>query len=127
MRAFRYGDTEYFWIANYQSVLISHPDDKLNGADFSQVKDVHGNLIVPPMVKIAREDGNGFYSYWWRRLGREEPVEKLSYAKHFFAWNWVFGTGFYIDDIEEEARHWQASMIENLAVSFSRITLAKTG
>ena len=127
MRAFRYGDNEYFWIANYQSVLISHPDDKLNGADFSQVKDVHGNLIVPPMVKIARENGSGYYSYWWRRLGREEPVEKLSYAKHFSAWNWAFGTGFYIDDIEEEARHWQASMIENLAVSFSRITLAKTG
>ena len=127
LRQFRYGENDYFWISNYQSTLISHPDDKLHGADFSQIKDVKGALIVPPMVDIARKDGSGYYSYWWKRLGTEEPVEKLSYAKHFPEWEWVFGTGFYIDDIEQESQRWIAMMIDDLQKAFTQITIANTG
>lgn len=127
LRQFRYGENDYFWISNYQSTLISHPDDKLHGADFSQIKDVNGALIVPPMVEIARKDGSGYYSYWWKRLGTEEPVEKLSYAKHFPEWEWVFGTGFYIDDIEQESQRWIAVMIDDLQKAFTQITIANTG
>ncbi|GAK53381.1 methyl-accepting chemotaxis sensory transducer with Cache sensor [Candidatus Moduliflexus flocculans] len=127
LRLLRYGENDYFWVSNYQSTLISHPDDKLNGADFSQIKDVKGNLIVPPMVEIARKQGTGYYSYWWKRLGTEEPIEKLSYAKHFQEWEWVCGTGFYIDDIEKEAQRWIDSMIDDLRKAFAQITIANTG
>lgn len=127
LRLLRYGENDYFWVSNYESTLISHPDDKLNGADFSQIKDVKGNLIVPPMVEIARKQGAGYYSYWWKRLGTEEPIEKLSYAKHFQEWEWVIGTGFYIDDIEKEAQRWIDSMIDDLRKAFAQITIANTG
>ena len=127
LRQFRYGENDYFWVSNYQSTLISHPDDKLHGADFSQIKDVQDNLIVPPMVEIARKDGSGYYSYWWKRLGTEEPAEKLSYAKHFPEWEWVFGTGFYIDDIEKGAQRWISVMIDDLQRAFAQISIANTG
>ncbi len=127
LRQFRYGENDYFWVSNYQSTLISHPDDKLHGADFSQIKDVNGNLIVPPMVEIARKQGSGYYSYWWKRLGTEEPVEKLSYVKNFPEWEWAFGTGFYIDDIKKESQRWMDVMIDDLRKAFVRITIANTG
>ncbi len=127
LRQFTYGDNDYFWISDYDSTLISHPDPELHGADFSGVKDVKGNLIVPQMVKEARLKGSCYYSYWWRRLGTEEPVEKLSYAKHFSEWQWVFGTGFYIDDIETAAQQWLDTMIKDLEQSFAEITIANTG
>lgn len=69
LRHIKYGHGDYIWAANYRSVLISHPDPELNGADFSNKRDFRGDLIVPPMVAGALKTGDGFYSYWWRRLG----------------------------------------------------------
>lgn len=63
MRKFRYGRDDYVWVSDYNSVLISHPDPKLHQADFSNVKDIYGNLIVPPMVAVARDKGEGYTSY----------------------------------------------------------------
>ena len=126
-RRFLYGDRDYIWISDFASVLISHPDPKLYGADFSGVRDVKGDLIVPPMVQVARENGEGYTSYWWNRLGREKPSEKLTYSRLFAPWQWVYGTGVYIDDIEEEVERRRRELIGQLREMMSTITIGATG
>lgn len=126
-RTLTYGNNDYIWIADYSSRLISHPDANLHGADYSQVRDVRGNLIVPPMVEAGRRDGQGFYSYWWRKLGESEPSEKLTYFKHVPEWQWVIGTGVYIDEIERQAQAKMRVMIAGLAESFAQVRIAQTG
>jgi signal transduction histidine kinase len=127
MRTLRYGKDDYLWISDFNSVLISHPDPKLFGADFSKVRDVNNNLIVPPMVAVAREHGQGFTSYWWNRLGYTEPSEKLTFSKLFEPWQWVFGTGVYVDDISSEVNLRRQALISRLRKLLSRITIADTG
>lgn len=127
IRSFRYARDDYVWVANYDSVLISHPDPNLHNRDFSNVKDVYGNYIVPPMVEKALQEGAGFTSYWWNRLGEPEPVEKLTYSRHFEPWQWVYGTGVYVDDIEEEVHHRFTELITILRDKLRRITIARTG
>ncbi len=114
-RNMRYGrQHDYIWIADYSSRLISHPDDKLLNADFSTVRDVRGNLIVPPMVEGARTKGEGFHSYWWRRLGSTDPIEKLSYYRNLADRKWVIGTGVYIDDIRNDTDKLRQQLIAEL-------------
>ena len=127
LRSFRYGNNDYLWVSNYESTLISHPDPKLHNADFSNVKDIYGNYIVPPMVAVARENGEGYTSYWWRRLGEEKPVRKLTYSRHFPEWNWVIGTGLYVDDVDEEVARRKEKVIEELREILSDIRIARTG
>ncbi len=127
MRKFRYSDSEYLWVSNYDSVLISHPDPELHKADFSNVKDTNGNYIVPPMVSIAREAGEGYTSYWWRRLGEKTPIEKLTYSKNFAPWKWVIGTGLYIDDVKNEVERRRAKMINELRALLKKTKIARTG
>ncbi len=127
MRKFRYGRDDYVWVSDYNSVLISHPDPKLHQADFSKVKDIYGNLIVPPMVTVAREKGEGYTSYWWRRLDENEPIEKLTYSRNFTPWHWVIGTGLYIDDVKQEVARRQAKMIEELRALLKKTKIARTG
>ena len=127
IRSFKYGKNDYLWVADYDSVLISHPDPLLHRADFSEVRDIDGNLIVPPMVKVARENGEGYTSYWWRRLGTEKPVQKLTYSRHFPAWHWVIGTGVYVDDIEAEVARRKEKMVEELRATLRTIKVARTG
>lgn len=127
MRMLRYGKDDYLGISDFNSILISHPDPKLFRADFSNVHDVKGDLIVPPMVAVAREHGQGFTSYWWHRLGHTESSEKLTFSKLFKPWHWVYGTGVYIDDITDEVNIRRQALISRLRTLMSRIKIAKTG
>ncbi len=127
MRMLRYGKDDYLWISDFNSVLISHPDPKLFNADFSKIRDVKGNFIVPPMVTVAREHGQGFTSYWWHRLGRTKSSEKVTFSKLFKPWKWVYGTGVYIDDITEEVNTRRQALISRLRKLMSHITIARTG
>jgi diguanylate cyclase (GGDEF)-like protein len=127
LRGFRYGNNDYVWVSDYASRLLSHPDPKLYGADYSAVKDVRGRLIVPPMVQLARRDGEGFYSYWWKRLGEEEPVEKLTYFRNYPRWEWVLGTGVYVDDVASEVARRKERMIEELRKTLATVHIARTG
>lgn len=126
LRSMKYGNMDYIWVSDYNSVLISHPDPKYHGFDFSNKKDVNGNLIVPPMVDIARKHGKGFYSYWWKRLNSEKHIEKLSYFIDFPQWEWVIGTGVYLDDIEQESEKMFQEILEKLKYSFPKIKFIKT-
>lgn len=127
VRNFQYGNNDYVWISDYSSRLISHPDPKLHGADFSAVKDINGNLIVPPMVEGARKDGEGFHSYWWRRLGEEKAVEKLTYYLNIPEWEWVIGTGVYVDDVEEEVQVRKQAVTDKLRQHLHATRIANTG
>ena len=126
-RQFRYGQNDYVWVSDFASRLISHPDPKLHGADFSQVQDVYGNLIVPPMVAVAREQGEGYTSYWWNRLGKDKPAEKLTYSRLYTPWSWVIGTGVYVDDITEEVERRKAGLIAELREALRKVTIGHSG
>jgi len=122
----RYGDNEYFFISDYNSVLIGHPT--LQGRDMSDVKDPNGVLIVPPMVHVARECGQGFHSYSWRKLKSEEQLyEKLSYSKDIKEWQWVIGTGIYLDSVELEVKRKKADLITSLRKLLNLTKIGDTG
>jgi diguanylate cyclase (GGDEF)-like protein len=127
VRTLKYGDNDYVWVSDYSSRLISHPDPKLHNSDFSNVKDVNGDLIVPPMVEGALTRGEGYYSYWWRRLGRKDPVEKLSYYRNMPEWKWVLGTGVYVDDITDAYEKRKSELVSELRKHLHSIRIAGDG
>ncbi len=122
----QYANSDYFYISDYNSTLISHP--YLRGQDFSNVKDVRGNLIVPSLVDIARKNGDGFYRYWWRRNNNDStPYEKLTYAKEFKPWRWIVGTGVYIDDIQKGVERRKEKLISRLEKTLRSTKIGESG
>ena len=98
----KYGKDGYFWINDNKNYMIMHPmNKKLNGKSLSNIKDANGKYLFTDMTKIANEKGEGLYRYYFAKPGKDEAQPKLSYIKLFKPWNWVIGTGAYIDDIEE--------------------------
>jgi len=101
--ALRFGpeSKDYFWINDMQPRMVMHPyKPQLNGKDLSGAKDPNGKHLFVEMVKVCREKGEGFVDYFWPKYGADQPQPKLSYVRLFEKWNWVIGTGVYIDDIE---------------------------
>jgi len=122
----RYGDNNYFYISDYNNIIISHP--YLQGKDLTGIRDIKGNLIIPPMIKIAREKGEGFHSYWWKKNKKDDtPYEKLTFTKNFPDWNMVIGTGVYIDDIEKEVAKRKKELMQQLQQIIKTTKVGKTG
>ena len=97
----RYNKNGYIWINDMHPRMVMHPiNPALNGKDLSDYKDPDGKHLFNEFVKVCREKGEGFVDYMWPKPGHDKPVQKLSYVKLFKPWNWVVGTGIYLDDIK---------------------------
>jgi methyl-accepting chemotaxis protein len=105
----------YIFVFNNNSVTVSHAKASLIGKDLSGLKDANGVQIIPELVKLAKS-GGGNLQYLWPRAGSDVPIEKWGYATGFEPWQWMIGTGVYIDDLE--AAFWnQAVLIISLAIA----------
>ncbi len=99
----RWGDEnlDYFWITDMHPTMIMHPYlPELNGQDLTTYEDQAGNYLFVDMVNVVEESGSGFVEYYWQF--QDDPdtiVQKLSYVEAFAPWDWVVGTGIYMEDV----------------------------
>ncbi|MBT1508953.1 cache domain-containing protein [Bradyrhizobium sp. SRL28] len=101
--ALRYGNNDYFWINDMHPKMVMHPiKPEMNGNDLSTYKDPNGNLLFVDFVNTVKKSGSGFVPYEWPKPGFDKPQPKLSYVVGFAPWNWVVGTGVYIDDLKAQ-------------------------
>ncbi|MBX9634703.1 MAG: cache domain-containing protein, partial [Magnetospirillum sp.] len=127
LKAFKYGNDDYVWVTDYNSVLLSHPDPTFQGRDASNLRDDSGNLILPTIIETARREGEGFHTYPWQRLNTAQPIQKISYFRDMPHRGIVVGTGTYMADIDAEVSRRKAEAIEDLRQALRNIRIARTG
>ena len=102
----RYGEEskDYFWITDLTPVMIMHPfRSDLNGKDLNDFTDPHGKKLFVEFVNTVKTNEQGYVDYMWQwKDDSLHIVPKLSYVKIFKPWNWVIGTGVYIEDVKKE-------------------------
>ena len=108
VNATRYSKTGYFWINDFDAVVLIHPiNQKLNNQNMHDYKDPNGKQIFKEFAELAKKEKEGFVNYVWPKPGFDKPQEKVSFVKLFKPYNWVIGTGEYVDNIttkiQEEA------------------------
>ena len=83
---------------------------EMEGKSMMQVRGGRGELVVPDMLDVVREQGEGFYTYLWSKPDRKGYFPKIAFVKLIAPIGWVVGTGEYLDDVEkdiqEECLHW---------------------
>jgi len=121
VRAIRYGKNDYFFVYDADYTAISHPDPIFMGKKLKDYRDVKGLLVVQELMKASRKEGGGFVPYQWKRLKNEEPATKLGYAIFYPRWQWMIGTGLYIDDLDAEYQKKLNAIAAQLKSSFSKI------
>ena len=101
----RYGGNEYFWINGLNGRMIMHPiKPDMDGKDLTELADPAGNKFFNTMIDVVAKDKAGFVHYLWPKPGFDQPVEKLSYVQGVDQWNWLVGSGIYIDDVDTAFR-----------------------
>jgi len=102
IQSLRYSQNDYFWINDFEPKMLMHPiKPSLNGKNVGGVKDSNGVPLFLEIVKVAKRNGEGFVKYLWPKPGADKPVEKISYVKEFAPWQWIIGTGVYLDNVDQ--------------------------
>ncbi|WDP84901.1 MAG: cache domain-containing protein [Desulfobacter sp.] len=95
----------YFWIQDTDGLMVHHPiKPALNKKNLLGMKDPDGKLFFKEMDRVAKEQTAGFVDYKWPKPGFEKPQDKISYVKLYKPWNWIIGTGVYLESTEEQAQ-----------------------
>jgi signal transduction histidine kinase len=106
LQQLRYGPEleDYFWINDMTPNMIMHPYRRdLEGKDVSDFKDPAGKRLFVEMVETVKNKDAGFVDYLWQWKGDSDKiVPKISYVKFFAPWDWIIGTGIYVEDVRDE-------------------------
>ncbi len=103
LRAMRYGPdgTDYLFIQTGDGGMLLHPImPQMEGKNLMGLKDPSGKAFVAEMIRVAKEHGQGFVTYLWPKTQGAVPTPKLTYVKDFAPWDWVIGTGVFLDETD---------------------------
>jgi signal-transduction protein with cAMP-binding, CBS, and nucleotidyltransferase domain len=111
----RYGNDQkdYFWITDTRPFMIMHPyRSELNGRDLKDYKDEEGKRLFVESANIVKQNGEGYFTYLWQwKDDSTKIVSKLSYVKGFDEWQWIIGTGIYLEDVKNEIRQLERKLL----------------
>ena len=115
IKQIRYGaeNKDYFWVNDFRPYMIMHPYlPELDSTDLSGFQDPDGTYLFNEMVELAIRNGDGYITYKWQlKDDTTKIIPKLSYVKAYKPWNWILGTGVYIDDVRNEIKSTRQKLI----------------
>ncbi|MBN1951079.1 MAG: cache domain-containing protein [Bacteroidales bacterium] len=81
-------------------------------------------------VEACESKGEGFIEYYWSKPSDSMAnltIKKVSYVRLFEPWQWVIGTGVYLEDIEDDTHIRKLAMIEDLKTTIGKIRIGESG
>jgi len=127
LRKLRHGDESmnYYWIIDTTPTVIMHPyRPELEERNVADYQDRNGVYVFTEMVQVTEKRGEGYVSYLWQYHDRPDKLEsKRSFVKEFEPWQWIVGSGLYVDVTYREIGTLTRSMTIASAAVFLLITL----
>ncbi len=112
-----YGDDGYFFVYDMQGNSLMHPrQPELVGRNLFNLRDAHGALTIQRLLARTRA-GGGFERYNWTKPSTGQEVGKLGYVVPVPQWNWMMGTGIYLDDVNAALAKVDAQESANIAAT----------
>jgi methyl-accepting chemotaxis protein len=97
--AARFDHGNYFFVYDAHGIVLMHAKKSEVGTDRSSFKDCYGTPVTQLLLHSAFSSDPGYVRYYQPRADSTVPKPKLSYAASVPHWNWMIGTGVYIDDL----------------------------
>ncbi|MBU0925277.1 cache domain-containing protein [bacterium] len=118
----RFRENGYIFIINYDGIFLSHIRPEYIGKEAITNNDtVDIKNVINDSIQISRQ-GEGYYSYIQnKKPDTNLPTHKVSFLKGLNNWEWMIGTGFYEDDINEVIEQKKAQLDKNFAIYVKNI------
>ena len=100
LAAMDYGKDGYFFLYDMKGKNLMHArQQELVGQNLWEMRDPNGLLVIQELIAKAKQ-GGGFVRYMWQKPSSGQITPKLGYVVGFDRWQWMLGTGLYLDDID---------------------------
>lgn len=116
-----FGEDGYFFVYDRAGRNLMHPrQPELVGRNLWNMIDTRGLRPVQELLRSASA-GDGFQFYSWRKPSTGEETEKLAYVTLLDGWDWMLGTGIYLEDAERATRQVRAEAAYRIRVTMVAI------
>ncbi|SHK25397.1 methyl-accepting chemotaxis sensory transducer with Cache sensor [Selenomonas ruminantium] len=113
VRNLRYDDGKgYFWVDTYDGVNVVLLGRDTEGKSRIDLTDPSGKHFIKEMIENGRKDGGGYTDLMFAKPNETTPLPKRNYTASFAPYQWVLGTGVWIDYIDNRVAEEQAAADE---------------
>jgi two-component system, NarL family, sensor kinase len=104
LKRLEFGHDGYFFVFDFDGNTLLYPrQPQLQGRNLRDVQDRDGGYPIRKLLDQARA-GGGYVEYEWGRPSTGQLEVKLGYVEPIAGWQWVLGTGTYVDEPERARR-----------------------
>jgi len=97
----RYAGSGYIFVVSYDGFVLSgHPKQKNVGKNLWDMEDPDGVKVIQEERRAVENPDGDFIRYRWPKPGGGGPSPKVSFLKGIPDWEWMVGTGVYVDEME---------------------------
>ena len=105
----------YFWVDTYEGVnVVLLGRENTEGKSRINATDPTGKQFIKEMLENGKKSGGGYTDLMFAKPGETEPLPKRNYTVAFEPYQWVIGTGVWIDYIDNKLNEIQAGAQEEL-------------
>jgi methyl-accepting chemotaxis protein len=109
----------YIFIYNEDGTNVLLPTNKsLQGKNLTHLKDSKGVYFVKELLEAAKK-GGGLVKYEFPKVKDGKPLLKFAYAVAFKPYNWMMGTGVYVDSVDAEVEKLHTKINSNMTSQIS--------
>ena len=116
IRDLRYDNGKgYFFVDTTEGINVVLLGRDTEGKSRINAVDPNGKYYIQEIIKngMSSEEG-GFTDLMFAKPNSTEPLPKRNYSICFRPWNWVIGTGIWIDEIDSQVAREQDMLAEEL-------------
>ncbi len=127
VKSMRFGNDDYFFVYDLDLNAIGHPDDRIQGRNLTDMQDADGRYLLREARELVLTQGSGYLDYRWERLEGAVPSPKIGYLFLYEPWDWLVGTGVYVDDVDAEVQKRLTAVESELQQTFADLSFAGDG
>lgn len=111
----RFGKDGYFFAYDFDGTALVLPEQEYRlGKNWLDLEDRNGVKLIQGLIETAKA-GGGYLNYVFYQPSKGEGVgKKMGYSRALEDWQWMIGTGVYIDDIDQETAQLNASISKHI-------------
>ncbi len=86
-------------------IFVNRLDKKalvFDGKKLPQAKDYPNDELYKEQLSAIKNKEGGYFFYKFKKLNTLKEYKKLAFVKKYEKWNWIIGTGVYIDQIDQD-------------------------
>lgn len=121
VRSLRFDNGNYFWIDTAEGINVVLLGRDTEGKSRLHLVDAKGKKIVEDFITQSKKPEGGFTDYAFPKPNETIEAPKRSYVLLFKPYNWIIGTGQWVDDIDkfvvDKQTQYNEQLKRNIAMS----------